>query len=89
VTAALTPLVNAGKNVVMVMHSYGGAPGSAAVKGLTRAVRQTAGLPGGVIELVYMAAFAFDDNVGFGNFDLSGLTWLTLHVRLSHPLSHP
>lgn len=80
VTARLTSEVNAGKEVIMVMHSYSGVYSSTTVQGLTKDARKAAGKKGGVIGLVYMAAFAFDIGVGFQNFDLSGLTWLTIHV---------
>lgn len=76
--------VNAGKEVIMVMHSYGGVCGSAAIQGLTKTARKAAGKKGGVIGLVYIAAFAFDTGIGFQDFDLSGLTWLNIHV--SHPI---
>ncbi|TLD36281.1 hypothetical protein E2P81_ATG03170 [Venturia nashicola] len=39
VTKLLNFQVNAGKEVIMVMHSYGGACGSAAVQGLTKTAR--------------------------------------------------
>ncbi|OJD13862.1 hypothetical protein AJ78_05733 [Emergomyces pasteurianus Ep9510] len=50
----LLPLLDEGKDVVMLMHSYGGCPGSAAAKGLSKAERKTSG---GVIGLIYIAAF--------------------------------
>ncbi|OAX83797.1 hypothetical protein ACJ72_01834 [Emergomyces africanus] len=50
----LLPLLDDGKDVVMVMHSYGGCPGSAAAAGLSKTERKTGG---GVIGLIYIAAF--------------------------------
>lgn len=47
VRAVVEPLVQAGREVVLVMHSWGGFPGSSALEGLTQNVRH----------LVYMAAF--------------------------------
>ncbi|KAE9962164.1 hypothetical protein BLS_000738 [Venturia inaequalis] len=79
VTKSLNSQVSAGKDVIMVMHSYGGVCGSAAVQGLTKTARKAAGKKGGVIGLVYMAAFAFDTGVGFKDFDLLGLTWMNIH----------
>ena len=46
-----------GKEVVVVMHSYGGVVGSQACEGLGRVQRQQKGLAGGVIRLYYMCAF--------------------------------
>lgn len=53
----LLPLLNDGKRVVMVMHSYAGHPGSGAAYGLSVEERQEAGLKGGVVGLIYMTAF--------------------------------
>ncbi len=49
------------KNVVVVMHSYGGLVGSEAVtEELSYAKRQFQGLVGGVIHLFYYSAFLLD-----------------------------
>lgn len=52
-----------GEDVVLVMHSYGGQPGSAAAKGLRKEDRLKEGKRGGIIRLVYIAACAFDEGV--------------------------
>lgn len=49
----LLPLIDQGKEVVLLMHSYGGCPGGAAAKGLSKAV----GERGGIIGLIFLAAF--------------------------------
>lgn len=57
--AELGTLTDAGKDVVMVCHSYGGVVASSAVEGFGYKDRSTAGLgDNGVIMLVYMTAFA-------------------------------
>lgn len=57
--AELATLTDAGKNVVMVCHSYGGVVASVAVQGFGFKDRSAAGLGNnGVIMLVYMTAFA-------------------------------
>lgn len=53
----LDDLVSQGKKVVVVMHSYGGIPGTESVKGRTRRDIAAQGKKGGVVALVYMAAF--------------------------------
>lgn len=53
----LLPLLEDGKDVVLVMHSYGGLPGGAAAKGVSKSERTSEGLLGGVIGLVFIAAF--------------------------------
>lgn len=55
--AAITPVVEDGKDVVVVMHSYGGVAGTAALKGLAKTERQRTSLRGGVVRLVYVTAF--------------------------------
>lgn len=57
--AELATLTDAGKDVVMVCHSYGGVVASSAVEGFGYKDRSSAGLgDNGVIMLVYMTAFA-------------------------------
>lgn len=47
-----------GKEVIVIMHSYGGTVGSEAVHGAwNRQVRNEKGMPGGVIHLLFMCAF--------------------------------
>jgi pimeloyl-ACP methyl ester carboxylesterase len=50
-------LVDDGKEVVAVAHSYGGIVASDALSGLGLKERQNAGLPGGVKYMVYVTAF--------------------------------
>lgn len=53
----LESLVAQGREVIIVMHSYGGVPGTESVKGFARKDIAAQGKPGGVIALVYTAAF--------------------------------
>ena len=55
------PLSEQGKEIVVVMHSYGGFAGSAALHGLSRAERHEKGLNGGIVALVYLAAWMLDE----------------------------
>ncbi|KAI1120307.1 Alpha/beta hydrolase fold-1 [Nemania abortiva] len=57
VCEVVQPLVHEGQEVIMLMHSYGGIAGTSALKGLTRKDRQAKSLPGGVVHLIYVAAF--------------------------------
>ncbi|KAI4121543.1 MAG: hypothetical protein LQ338_006312 [Usnochroma carphineum] len=50
-------LINQQRDVVMLLHSYGGAVGAEAVKGLSLRERATRGLAGGVSHLIYMCGF--------------------------------
>lgn len=83
--AALTQLVEEqGKDVVVVGHSYGGVVASCAVEGLAKDARKAAGKEGGVIRVVYMAAFALDK--GQSLLDMLGgqpLPWMEIDVSSS------
>ena len=54
----VSSLVDDGDEVVVLMHSYGGLPGSAAMKGLGAKERAKDGKKGGVKRLVYVASYA-------------------------------
>lgn len=93
--AELATLTDAGKDVVMVCHSYGGVVASTAVEGYGQKNRSAAGLDGGVIMLVYMTAFAAP--AGTSLLDALGgeyLWWMTpdstvsdsLFLSISHDL---
>ena len=54
----LLPLIaDEGKDVVIVMHSYGGVPGSAAARGLSKAQRSRERKKGGVVGLIHVSGF--------------------------------
>ncbi|KAF4339114.1 glutathione S-transferase [Fusarium beomiforme] len=55
---ALQPVLDEGKQVALVCHSYGGIPGSAAVEGYQVHERESKGLSGGISHVIYIAAFA-------------------------------
>jgi alpha-beta hydrolase superfamily lysophospholipase len=55
---SLQPLLDKGQRIILVCHSYGGIPGSAAVEGYQVHEREAKGLPGGISHVVYIAAFA-------------------------------
>lgn len=52
----LNPLLDDGKDILLVMHSYSGSPGSVAARGLSQVERVSKGLEGGIIRLVFIAA---------------------------------
>ena len=57
----LMPSINAGLKVVLVVHSYSGGPGAVAAKGLSLSERRAAGLPGGIIGLIFISAFIAEE----------------------------
>ncbi|KAL6810286.1 hypothetical protein V8C43DRAFT_328175 [Trichoderma afarasin] len=68
----LLPLLAEGKDIILLMHSYGGVYGSAAVHGLSRKEREKAGQEGGIVGLVYVTAVT--PAVGKSLLDMMGLT---------------
>ncbi|KAL7922861.1 hypothetical protein ACQKWADRAFT_312752 [Trichoderma austrokoningii] len=82
----LLPLLEEGKSIVLLMHSYGGVYGSAAVHGLSHRERQEAGEKGGIVGLVYVTAVT--PGVGKSLMDMMGLTPETLppHVVLNESI---
>lgn len=52
----LRPLIEDGKDVVLVMHSYSSLPGSAAIHDLSKRDRHALGIKGGIIGLVFLTA---------------------------------
>lgn len=80
----LIPLLDQGKNVVLVMHSYGGSPGAAAAKGLSKVERIAADQPGGIIGLIFIAALLVPQGVSLkqavgGKFN----DWVVVNVCLT------
>ncbi|KAB8071677.1 Alpha/beta hydrolase fold-1 [Aspergillus leporis] len=53
----LEQLCDAGSDVIVAAHSYGGVVSSGAVLGLDKTTRQSQGKSGGVVMIVYMVAF--------------------------------
>jgi hypothetical protein len=57
VRSIVEPEVDAGQEVIIVSHSWSGLPVASALDGLERSTLENAGKKGGVIKLVYIAAF--------------------------------
>ncbi|KAK4189031.1 Alpha/beta hydrolase fold-1 [Podospora australis] len=82
VRSYVSSLVEAGRNVVVIMHSYGGQVGTNALHGLSAKSRSATGLKGGVTHLIYLCAFALPESGTmaakideFGHGDLVPLTF--------------
>jgi alpha-beta hydrolase superfamily lysophospholipase len=56
-------LVDEGKDVILVAHSYGGVPTTESTKGLGKAEREAQGKKGGIVRLAYMTALVPDVGV--------------------------
>ncbi|GKZ24997.1 hypothetical protein AbraIFM66951_000458 [Aspergillus brasiliensis] len=75
----LERLVNAGKKVVLVVHSYGAVPSNEAVKGLDCDSRQRNGQAGGVAHIFFCCSFIIPEGRSLlGAFGGSDLPWFTV-----------
>ena len=61
VRTAIKKACDANQDVLLFMHSYGGSPGSSAVRGLTKKDREEQGKPGGVKQLVFCCAWMLNE----------------------------
>ena len=70
VIAAVEPLLDEGKEVVLLTHSYGAIPGTQSLAQLSKKAREAAGKKGGIRTVVYLASVILA--VGTSNYDLFG-----------------
>lgn len=63
IQSAIRASADEGKDVVLVVHSYGGVVGSEAVQGLDKASREKQGKKGGVSHMYFCCAFALPEGV--------------------------
>jgi hypothetical protein len=61
---AVTNLVDEGKDIILVCHSYSGLPGPEALRGLGKLERQKNGKKGGVTRLVFVMAIMLPEGKG-------------------------
>jgi len=86
IQSVTSKLVDEGKDIVLVTHSYGGIPGTESVKGLVRTDREKDGKKGGVVRIVYVTSLVTP--VGFSLKTLMGDTlpdFIRIEVRLAVP----
>lgn len=78
-------LVEAGKELIIVMHGYAGIPGGEALLGLGKPEREMAGLQGGVTRLVFIMAWLCKE--GFQGSPRGDITdmypWVTCNLEVS------
>ncbi|EHK16281.1 uncharacterized protein TRIVIDRAFT_40028 [Trichoderma virens Gv29-8] len=64
----ISQLADAGKDMILVMHSYGGIPGTESARGLLKKDRQAQHKLGGIISLVYVTAFLLPPATSIASF---------------------
>jgi hypothetical protein len=55
--AVTSKVADEGKDVVLILHSYGGVPGTESAHGVTKKELEALGKKGGVVALLYVTAF--------------------------------
>lgn len=53
----MNPLIEAGQDVLLIVHSFAGFPGCSAISGIDKRGREARGEKGGVLGVIYLAAF--------------------------------
>lgn len=77
IRSAIEAAADAEQDVFVVMHSYGGIPGTEATKGLSKSDRRGEGKRGGVAGLVYICAFALERGKSLhSTLPEGGLAWI-------------
>jgi len=94
IRSALESLLDDGKEVIIVAHSYAGVPTCGAVKGLGVKERHEQGKPGGVAKLLFVAAWLLQEGEApphlLGKYSIDG-SWARMDVSTTFraPCSPP
>lgn len=82
--SVMKPHVEAGKDVILIVHSYAGFPGTVSIEGLDKRGREARGEAGGVLGIVYLAAFVpLEDETVYSLLNQQWLWWMTVNVSKS------
>jgi hypothetical protein len=82
---AMKPYLEAGKEILVVCHSFGGIAGTDSIVGNTVDERRARGARGGVMAIVYIASFA-PSSAGLSLFNLTGLKGESEHPHWWFPV---
>jgi len=70
ITNVVSKLLDEGKRVVLMTHSYGGIPGTESLKNISRKAREAQGKEGGVDKIIYLTSVVLQP--GTSNLDAFG-----------------
>jgi pimeloyl-ACP methyl ester carboxylesterase len=56
-----------GKEIILIMHSYGGVPGTESAHGVTKKEREASGKSGGIVALLYVTALLVGPGKSLGS----------------------
>ncbi|KAF2726368.1 alpha/beta-hydrolase [Polychaeton citri CBS 116435] len=79
IAATVSQAADNGEDVVLVMHSSGGACGGEAARGLSTTARAREGKPGGIVRCVYIAAFAAPEGASVFKTTNGPSPWVHIH----------
>jgi pimeloyl-ACP methyl ester carboxylesterase len=101
IQAVTTKIADQGKDIVLVMHSYGGIPGTESAHGLAKKEREASGKKGGIVALLYVVALLVRPGKSLGStlgegtgvpdyvkVDVSGTSPSIVHIMLFPSESH-
>ena len=91
ISSQLEELVEkAGREVIVIVHSYGGIPGSSAARPFVREGRAQQGKQGGVIGVLYISSFAMPaGKTTLEAIEGMNLDWVVIDVSTPYPLQFP
>lgn len=69
IAQVVEPLLDQGKEVVLLTHSYGGIPGTQSLKAISKKSREAQGKTGGVDTVIYLTSIILQP--GVNNYDLN------------------
>lgn len=83
--SVMKPHIDAGKDVILIVHSYAGFPGTVSIHGLDKRAREARGEAGGVLGIVYLAAFVpFENETVYELLSRNWLWWMTDNVSIKY-----
>ena len=87
IRSACSDLVNDGKEIILVGHSYSGVPVCQAVRGLDRSFRKSEGKDGGIVRVMFVAAWTLPDGMTMMKYSNGQLPppWATMDGEIWRP----
>ena len=83
--SVMKPHIDAGKDVILIVHSYAGFPGTVSIHGLDKRAREARSEAGGVLGIVYLAAFVpFENETVYELLSRKWLWWMTDNVSIKY-----
>lgn len=83
IRSAVNHHIDQGKDVILILHSWAGIPGSAAITGIAKKTNQSVGRIGGLIGVIYISAYIPKDTLSNGGtFKGKMEPWIQIEVKI-------